>query len=389
MQKFKTLDDMNLGGKTVLVRVDFNVPMTSKGEIKEDTRIKAHLKTITYLSKAGAKIVLMSHLGNAEQSLQPVAERLTSLLKKPVTFIDECVGKKVQVAIKELSKSSILLLENTRFNAGEKTNDEAFAKELASLCDIYVNDAFATAHRKHASTYGVAKFSKEKCAGFLLEHELKTLHEILSNPQKPFVVITGGAKVSTKLGALKALAKKADTLLIGGAMSNTFLKAMNVEIGKSRFEEDMLDEALNIIQIASAHNCKIILPSDVKTAVKLERDTKCENPGINSINPEHQAFDIGKNTANVWAEIIKDAGTVLWNGPAGVFEVPPFDAGTRATAKAVGDTKAFTVIGGGDSIHAAALCGITEKVDYISTGGGSLLQFIEGVPLPAIEALYK
>jgi phosphoglycerate kinase len=387
MYNFKTLDDMNLGGKIVLVRVDFNVPMDSEGEIKDDTRIKAHLKTIKYIGAAGAKVILMSHLGKADQSLQPVAERLTYLLNKPITFINDCVGDKVKETIKGLSSSSILLLENTRAHAGEKENDDAFAQQLASLCDVYVNDAFAAAHRAHASTYGITKFVKEKAAGLLMQSEIETLNKILVNPQKPLIVLIGGAKVSSKLGVLKQLATKADHILIGGAMANTFLKATNVDVGSSMVEDSMLAEALNVLKIANQHNCKIILPSDVTVAEKLEKNITTENPNVNDIKPHQIAFDIGKHTTKFWAELIESAGTILWNGPVGVFEVEPFHLGTKTVAEAVGKTNAFTVIGGGDTIHAASKFNIMEKVDYVSTGGGSLLEFIEGKPLPALETL--
>lgn len=386
--KFKTLKDLhNLKGKVCLVRVDFNVPFYESGNVAEDTRIRAHLPTIEFLLKVGAKVVLMSHLGNPEGTLQPVAERLSVLLNKGITFIDDCIGEKVSKTIKNMNNGGIILLENLRQHAGEKENDEEFSKTLASYCDVYINDAFATAHRKHASTFGIAKYVKEKAAGLLMEIELNTLSSVLETNERPLVIIIGGAKVSSKLGVLKKFATLADTILIGGAMANTFLKAMNVNMAKSFVEDDMLSEAINVLNIANSHNCKIILPSDVTVANRLEPHIETENPNVNSLENNQMALDIGKHTQAVWAEMLKNAGTILWNGPAGVFEVEPFHLGTKAVAEAVAKSPAFKIIGGGDTIHAINMFGIKDKVNYISTGGGSLLEYLEGKKLPAIEAL--
>lgn len=389
MLEFNTLNDINMHGKTVLVRVDFNVPISKQGKIQDDTRIKAHLETIEFICDAGAKVVLMSHLGNEGKTLKHVAKHLSILLSQPVKFVDACVGEKVKKVISELHSSSILLLENTRTNTGEITNDKTFSKELADLCDIYVNDAFATAHRAHASTVGVAQFAPQKAIGLLMQKEIETLTNILEKPKQPLLVIIGGAKVSSKLGVLKKLATVANNILIGGAMANTFLKATNVDVGSSMVENSMLGEALNVLKIAKAHNCKILLPSDVTVADKLEKGTETQNPNVNDIEPQQLALDIGKHTRTFWAEYIKNAGTILWNGPAGVFETKPFNLGTKAVAKAISETNAYTVLGGGDTIHAASMFNITDKVNYISTGGGSLLKFIEGDILVALDALKK
>lgn len=384
----KTLKDIDsLYGKKVLMRVDFNVPFYESGEIANDIRIHAHIPTLQYLIKAGAKVALLSHAGNPGQSLQPVAERLSFLMHNAVTFIEDCLSPHTHKTMDDLNPGSIVLLENTRMHKEEKENDIEFSKQLANGFDIFINDAFATAHRKHSSTYGVAQFIEKKCAGLLMQTEVETLTQLLHEPKKPFLVMVGGAKVSSKLGALKKLVTIADTLLIGGAMANTFLKAMGVNIGKSRYEGTMLQEALSILQIAKAHDCKVILPSDATVADALEKNISTENPNVNDIPEDKIILDIGKHTQAVWAEMIKNASTILWNGPCGVFETPPFHLGTESVAMAVAKSNAFTIIGGGDTIHAAELFKVQGKIDYISTGGGSLLEFLEGKNLPALEAL--
>lgn len=384
----KTLQDIHaLYDKKVLMRVDFNVPLYESGNIADDTRIRAHIPTIEYLIKAGAKVALISHLGNPEASLQPVAERLSFLLKDAVTFVGDCLSHHTFKTMDDLGEGCVVLLENTRFYEEEKNNDDAFAKKLAEGFDIYINDAFATAHRKHASTYGVSKFIEQKCVGLLMQTEVETLTKALKNPTKPFLVMIGGAKVSSKLGVLKSLVGIADTILIGGAMANTFLKATGVSIGQSLYEADMVQEALKIIQLANQNDCKFILPSDVTVAEKLEKNIETQNPNVNDIPDNMMVLDIGKHTQAVWAEMVKDSATVLWNGPCGVFEVEPFHLGTQAVAEAVAKAHAFTIIGGGDTLHAAELFHVSDKVDYVSTGGGSLLEFLEGKPLPALEAL--
>jgi 3-phosphoglycerate kinase len=384
----KTLEDIHaLYDKKVLMRVDFNVPFYETGEIADDTRIRAHIPTLAYLIKAGAKVALISHIGNSERSLQPVAERLSFLMKDSVTFIGDCLSPHVHETMEDLGEGSIVLLENTRMYKEEKENDDAFSKKLANGFDLFINDAFATAHRKHASTYGVAEHIENKCAGLLMQTEVDTLTKLLESPKHPFLVMIGGAKVSSKLNVLRKLVTLADTLLIGGAMANTFLKATGIHIGQSLYEENMLKEALNILQIAKAHDCKVILPSDVTVADTLEKNVFTENPNVNDIPEDKIILDIGKHTQAVWAEMIKDAATLLWNGPCGVFEVEPFHLGTEAVAQAVAKSKAFTIIGGGDTLHAAELFKVQDKIDYVSTGGGSLLQFLEGKPLPALEVL--
>lgn len=384
----KTLNDIHaLYDKKVLMRVDFNVPFYESGNIADDSRIRAHLPTIEYLIKAGAKVALISHLGNPEQSLQPVAERLSFLLKDAVTFIGDCLSDHTFGTMDDLGEGCVVLLENTRAYPAEKANDMAFSKKLAEGFDIYINDAFATAHRKHASTYGVAEHIEKKCAGLLMQTEVETLSRVLKSPKEPFLVMIGGAKVSSKLGVLKSLVQKADTMLIGGAMANTFLKAMGVDIRESMCEDDMLEEALKVVQLANEHNCKFILPSDATVAEKLEKDIATENPNVNDIPENMLILDIGKHTQAVWAEMVKDASTVLWNGPCGVFEVEPFHLGTKAVAQAVAKSHAFTIIGGGDTLHAAELFHVKNDIDYVSTGGGSLLEFLEGKELPALEVL--
>ncbi len=384
----KTLKDIHaLYDKKVLMRVDFNVPFYESGNIADDSRIRAHIPTIEYLIKAGAKVALISHLGNPEQSLQPVAERLSVLLKDAVTFIGDCLSHHTFETMDNLGEGCVVLLENTRAYEEEKNNDPDFAQKLAKGFDIYINDAFATAHRKHASTYGVAQFIEKKCAGLLMQTEVETLTKVMQKPSKPFVVMIGGAKVSSKLGVLKSLAQKADTMLIGGAMANTFLKATGVEIGQSLYEENMLQEALQVLQMANQHNCKVILPSDATVAEKLEAGAPTQNPSINDVPENMMILDIGKHTQAVWAETIKDSATVLWNGPCGVFEIEPFHLGTKAVAQAVAKAHAFTVLGGGDTLHAAEIFNVKGDIDYVSTGGGALLAFMEGQTLPAIEAL--
>lgn len=384
----RTLNDIHaLYGKRILMRVDFNVPFYESGNVADDTRIRAHLPTIEYLIKAGAKVALVSHLGDSDKSMQPVAERLSFLLEGAVTYVSDCIGDVVHDTLDNLPNGSVLLLENVRRHAGEKKNDESFAQKLADGFDIYLNDAFATAHRKHASTYGVTDFFNEKAAGLLMQTEIETLSKALKKPEKPFLVMIGGAKVSSKLGVLQSLVKVADTILVGGAMANTFLKATGVDVKNSLVEDDMLKEAINVLQMAKSHDCEFILPADATVSRKLEKNASTENPNVNDIPDGHMILDIGKHTQAVWAEKIKEAKTILWNGPCGVFEISPFHLGTQAVAEAVSKAEAFTLIGGGDTLHAAEMFKVKDKMDYVSTGGGSLLEFLEGQELPAVEAL--
>ncbi|MBU1355677.1 MAG: phosphoglycerate kinase [Candidatus Edwardsbacteria bacterium] len=395
------IHDLDLKGKRVLVRVDFNVPQDKKtGAIKDDSRIVGALPTINYLIKHGARVVLMSHLGrpeghgNMQFTLKPVAEKLSELLKKPVKFVSDCIGPEPLKMSQELIGGEVLLLENLRFHAEEEKNDPGFAKQLAELGDIYVNDAFGTAHRAHASTEGVTKYFKQNAAGLLMEKEIDYLSAALESPEHPFVAILGGAKVSDKISVIENLINKADAILIGGAMAYTFLLAQGKEVGSSLVEKDKLDMAKDILQ--KSQKIKFLLPSDHIAAEKKEGEPdKKGKPTFTFINPKEvteipqglAGVDIGPKTIAEYNKVISGARTIVWNGPMGIFETPEYAKGTFEVAKAVAASGAKSIIGGGDSASAVHLSGVADKISHISTGGGASLEFLEGKVLPGVAAL--
>lgn len=392
----KTVKDLNVEGKKVLVRVDFNVPLSKDGNhtISDDTRIKAALPTIDYLLENNAKVILMSHLGrpkgeaNPEFSLKPVAEWLENHYGEKFHFLpsDVVVDEKVKEEVEKLENGNLALLENTRYVKGETKNDPEFAKELSSLADLFVNDAFGTSHRAHASNVGVAN-NLESAVGFLIKKEIEIMGKALENPEKPFVSILGGAKVSDKIGVIENLISKVDYILIGGGMAYTFLKAQGKEIGKSLLEEDKMDLSLELIKKAEANNVKILLPKDVVIADEIKEDAETEIVDIDNIPQDKEALDIGPKTAKEYADIIKKAKTVVWNGPMGVFEVKVFANGTNEVAKALADSSATTIVGGGDSALAIEEAGYKDKITHVSTGGGASLEFLEGKTLPGIDCI--
>jgi len=392
----RDLGDTEVRGKRALVRVDFNVPLDEGGTVTDDTRIRAALPTIEALVSRGARVVLLSHLGRPKggkpepkYSLAPVAKRLAELTSHPVRFVPALDGADAVAATRELKDGEILLLENTRFNAGEEKNDDGLAKALARLGDLYVNDAFGAAHRAHASTAGVAAHLRPAVAGLLMEKELEYLGSALSNPQRPFIAILGGAKISGKIDVIEALLPKVDGLLIGGAMANTFYKAMGLETGKSLVEPDRVELAKSLVERAKY---RLTLPHDAVVAPSLDQPASAHTVERDAIPPNEAMFDIGPDTISSYGRAIATAKTILWNGPMGVFETPPFDAGTRAVAQALASaTKsgATTIVGGGDSAAAVAEAGLEDQMSHVSTGGGASLEFLEGKPLPGVEALEK
>lgn len=395
-----TLRDLEVRGQRVLVRVDFNVPTEERDgkiAITDDTRIRESLPTINYLRENGAKTILMAHFGRPKgkpvdkYSLRPVADYLHTLIDHPVAFSHDTIGKIPEELIAQMSDGDVTLLENVRFHPGEEANDPAFAESLAKLGDLYVNDAFGAAHRAHASTAVITKFVKQSAMGFLMEKEIQYLSHELAKPAKPFVVILGGSKVSDKIGVIKALMEKADTILIGGAMANTFWKAQGVPIGASRVEADKLDLAREILDLAKKKGLRFLLPVDAVETQKVEAGSPWRN--TSRVTPTHgisdgwQAVDIGHATVTLYEDEIAKAKTILWNGPVGVFEIPAFATGTIAIAEALARSKATTIIGGGDSVTAVKQAGLAEKMTFISTGGGASLELLEGKELPGIAAL--
>jgi phosphoglycerate kinase len=394
----KTLKSISLDGKRVLVRVDFNVPLKDAGgkwTITDDTRIQAAIPTLKYiLEQPGTSLVVMSHLGRPkgqkkpEFSLSPIASRLGELLGVSVIMADDCIGGSVSTAVSNLTAGEVILLENVRFHPGEEKNDADFAKRLAANGDIYVNDAFGTAHRAHASTEGVTAYLPA-VAGFLIEKEVKFLGGVLENPEKPFVAIIGGAKVSTKIAVLESLLPKCSTLIIGGGMAYTFLKAQGHSIGKSLLEEEFLSTAENLLSSAEKQGVEIILPQDHVAAGEFSEDAAPEKIDSENIPDGLIGMDIGDATLAAVRDRILNAKTVVWNGPMGVFEFDAFAAGTSAVAKYVAECKGTTVVGGGDSVAAVNKFGLAERIDHVSTGGGASLEFLEGKSLPGIVALQE
>ena len=389
----KTIEDVEIRGKRVLVRCDFNVPL-AEGRITDENRLVGAMPTIKYLIENGAKVILCSHLGKAKgpdatKTLAPVAKRLSEMLGKEVVFAadDVVVGENAKAAVANMKDGDVVLLENTRFRPEEGKNEESFSKDLASLADIFVNDAFGTAHRAHCSTVGVTQFVPVSVCGYLIQKELKFLGEAVENPVRPFVAILGGAKVSDKINVINNLLEKVDTLIIGGGMAYTFLKAQGFSIGTSLLEADKVDYAKEMMDKAEAKGVKLLLPVDNVVGDKFAADATTVVTEDQNIPEGHMGLDIGPKTAELYANAVKEAKTVIWNGPMGVFEFENFAKGTIAVAKAMADSDATTVIGGGDSAAAVNILGFGDKMTHISTGGGASLEFLEGKALPGIEAL--
>lgn len=384
----KTIKDIDVKDKRVLVRVDFNVPLKD-GAVSDDTRIRAVLPTIQYLLEKGAAVILCSHFGRPkgevkpELSLRPVAEHLDTLIDNPVSFVEDCIGPEAEGAAAKLKPGDVLVLENTRFHPGERANDPDMAKGLAALADLFVNDAFGTAHRAHASTVGVADHLPA-VAGFLMEKEIRYLGQAIADPARPFVAILGGAKISDKIGVIHNLLEKADLVLIGGGMANTFFKAQGIEVGDSLIEADAVETAGQILTKGSQ---RLRLPVDMVVADAFTEDAEHETLPVGDVPAGWRILDVGPATVETFAKTLKDAGTVVWNGPMGVFEFPSFAAGTFGLAKAVANCGATTIIGGGDSVAAVQKSGLAEKITHISTGGGASLEMLEGKTLPGLAAL--
>ncbi|MCG3172224.1 MAG: Bifunctional PGK/TIM [Myxococcota bacterium] len=388
----KSIEQLELNGKRVFIRVDFNVPL-EKGMVTDDTRIRAALPTIRYALDKGAKVILASHLGRPKggpepkYSLAPVAKRLESLLERPVQFAADCVGPDVTRAVSGLASGQVLLLENLRFHPEEEKNHPRFAQQLADLCDVYVNDAFGTAHRAHASTEGMVGLVKEKAAGFLMLREVEYLGGVLRNPPHPFVVILGGAKVSDKIGVIRNLLHSADVLCVGGVMGLTFLKAQRENLGASRYEEDALTIARQILAEAFQLKKKILLPVDHVVAEKPEHSQPNWVVRNGEFSDAEMALDIGPETRKLFISALENAGCIFWNGPVGLFEITEYAAGTIALARAIANSKAVSIAGGGDSVAAVNLAGVADQITHISTGGGASLEMAEGLVLPGVKAL--
>lgn len=380
-----------LKGKRVFIRSDLNVPLNDQGIITEDTRVRASVPAIKMALEAGAAVLLTSHLGRPTEgtltdkdSLAPVAARLSELLGQPVELVQNWVDGGFEVA-----PGQVVLLENCRVNVGEKKNDEALSRKMAALCDVYVNDAFGTAHRAEATTHGMARFAPIVCAGPLLEAELAALGRVLQNPKRPMVAIVGGSKVSSKLSILQALAERVDQLVVGGGIANTFMLASGLNIGKSLAEPDQVEQAKTVIDIMAKRGAGVPIPVDVVCGKSFSADTPATEKAATEVADDDMIFDIGEQTANTLAEILKKAGTIVWNGPVGVFEFDAFANGTKKIAEAIAESEGFSIAGGGDTLAAIAKFGIADKVGYISTGGGAFLEFLEGKTLPAVDILQQ
>jgi len=390
-----TIDDLELEGKKVLIRVDFNVPLDDQGKITDDRRIKSTLPTIEKVLSQGGKAILISHLGrpkgkpDPKLSLRPVAQRLSELLGKEVVFLPDCIGEEVEKRVAELKPGDCLLLENLRFHPGERDNDRRFSRRLAKLADLYINDAFGTAHRAHSSTYGVTRYFSQRAAGYLMEKELSYLGKALTNPGRPFVAVLGGAKISGKIDVIANLLRKVNSLLIGGGMAYTFLKAQGLEIGKSLLEEDKLNLAHNLLQNAKDRGIRIYLPSDCLIVKEIDGD-EVKTVSVDAIPSDWIAVDIGPKTIEHFSAHLKEAKTVVWNGPLGIFEKKRFAQGTMSIAEVLAQITqegATTIVGGGDTAGAVQKAGYGDKMSHISTGGGASLEFLEGKELPGVKAL--
>jgi phosphoglycerate kinase len=393
-----SISDLDLKGKRVFMRVDFNVPLDDNNQVTDDTRIRAAVPSITYALEKGAKLVLTSHLGrpkgkvDSEYSLAPAVARLSELLSKQVRLASDCIGPDVKALVDSLGEGEAVMLENVRFHPGEEKNDPEFARRLAELADLYVNDAFGTAHRAHASTEGITHFVEKAAAGFLMEKELHYLGQVLESTEHPFVVILGGAKVSDKIAVIENLLKSADAILIGGAMAYTFLKAQGVETGRSLVEDDKLDLARELLAKARERDTSLVLPSDNVVVDKEVWDGDHEKAeprtcSINDIQPNEAGLDIGPEAIKEFSAALANARTIVWNGPMGMFEHTPFDRGTRAIAEAVANAGGTTIVGGGDSVAAVTEAGVADRITHVSTGGGASLEFLAGDVLPGVAAL--
>ncbi|MDP8214889.1 MAG: phosphoglycerate kinase [Candidatus Euphemobacter frigidus] len=397
------IKDLKLAGKRVLIRVDFNVPLDSARRVTDDTRIKAALPTIRYVIEHGGRAILISHLGRPKgkkdlaYSLAPVALRLSELLHQNVGFLDDCIGPEVEEAVEKMKDGEVILLENLRFYPGEKEGDNQFARQLASLADVYIDDAFGTAHRAHASMVGVTAFIKQCAAGFLLQKEIEYLGRALEDPKRPFITILGGAKVSDKIKVIENLVGNVDSILIGGAMAYTFMKAIGIPVGASKVEKLIEDKKGNTIDVAelvreilekaASRGVEVLLPVDHIEADRFAEDAEVKVVPGDGIEDGWMGMDIGPETCRFYSEKIKKAGTVVWNGPMGVFEMKPFAAGTLAIARSLAESSAVSIIGGGDSVAAVNQSGLADRITHISTGGGASLEFLEGKVLPGIAAL--
>jgi len=386
--KFLRMAEAPIEGKRVFIRSDLNVPQDDSGRITDDTRIRASLNAYNLALERGAAVMATSHLGRPKEgefseadSLAPVAKRISELLKRDVTLVRDWVDGV------DVKPGSMVLLENCRFNKGEKKDDEALSRKYAALCDVYVNDAFGTAHRAEASTHGIARFAPLACAGPLLAGELDALGRALANPKRPLVAIVAGSKVSTKLTILKSLAQKVDQLIVGGGIANTFMAAAGLPVGKSLAEPDLAGEAREIMSMMSARGAAVPVPEDAVCGKAFTADTPAQAKDARDVRPDDMILDIGPKTAALYAKILRDAGTIVWNGPVGVFEFDAFGNGTRAVAEAIAGSGAFSIAGGGDTLAAIAKYGISGKIGYISTGGGAFLEFLEGKTLPAVAVL--
>ncbi len=390
---FIKMTDLDLAGKRVFIRADLNVPV-SNGKVTSDARITASMATIEYALNAGAKVMVTSHLGRPEEgvyseenSLQPVADVMSAKLGKKVRLVKNWLAPNAPADSLTVEDGQLILLENCRFNVGEKKNNDELAKKYASLCDIFVMDAFGTAHRAEASTHGIAKYAPIACAGLLLTEELDALTKALLNPKRPMVAIVGGSKVSTKLTVLESLAEKVDQMVVGGGIANTFIKAAGFEVGKSLCEDDLVPIAKALMEKMSQRGAAVPIPVDVVCAKKFDANEPAVKKDVASVSADDMIFDIGAKSANELVEIINNAGTVVWNGPVGVFEFDQFGEGTKTIANAIANSQAFTLAGGGDTIAAIQKYGIYDKISYISTAGGAFLEFLEGKKLPAVEIL--
>ena len=392
----KTIEELEVSSKRVLMRVDFNVPLDENQRITSDKRIAATLPSIRCLIESGARVILMSHMGRPkgkkvpELSLKPAADRLSKLLGQPVKMAADCVGPEVELMVREMSDGDVILLENLRFHPEETDNDPAFSKMLAELADVYVNDAFGTAHRAHASTVGITRYVPVRACGYLMKREIDYLKGVIENPKRPFVAILGGAKVSGKIDVIENLMNRADTILIGGGMTYTFLKAMGLEIGKSLLEEDKIPIATDVLKKGESSRARLLISEDCVVADRFAEDAETRTVRKNEIPPDWEALDIGPSTRRVFSEVVLGAKTIIMNGPMGVFEMDRFLEGTRAVVEAIAratDAGAISIIGGGDTAAAVSKCGLTDRMSHISTGGGASLELLEGKILPGIKAL--